>query len=358
MLPPLVDGILSSTFVVCLALAYGLIYGVLGAMDLTVGARFAAAGFAGWLVANRLSGDGNPAWHPVVWLGAVAGAVAVTIPIWSLLRPLSRRAPLVMLVGSLGLASVLQAAYQAFFGATPRVFVGYPAETGLPLLRTTATPLQLLALGYVAAATAVLAFLFHCTSFGKKLRALAADPEVARCVFGLNSDRLTWIAVVASSILLAPAGLLYSIGHGITPTTGSDIGLLAFVATIVAGRQNPLGAVGAALGLMVIATLAIRWTLNETIAAALAVGFVLGARMLFGFARASARSALAGVTVAIVVAVAGVGSLASLIEHAFPGRVALAQMPSAFQPLVPYFVIVCALLVRPTGLFRARHRVV
>ena len=350
MVASIFDAVIASSPVVCIALAYGIVYGILGLMDLTLSARFAAAAYAGWCVADRVNPAGNPAISAAVWVGAITGAMLLTVPTWVLLAPLTRRQPIVVLVGSLGLLSLTQAGFQALFGTAPKVFTGYPAETGIPFLGTAATPLQLLATGYMLLAVLSTALILSRTGFGDRLRAVAEDPEVAHSVFGLDVQRLTWQAVLFAGLLIAPAGLLHAVGNGVAPGTGSQFGLLAFVATIVAGRRRPFAAAGIALALALIGTLSTRWTLVEAIVCViLGGGSIIAVRKMSSSLPVLARGAVAAV--ALILAIVTSEYCVALISDALPVEISAFQIPSAYQPLIPYLAIVAALLWRPNGIF-------
>jgi urea transport system permease protein len=350
------EGVLESSFVVCLALAHGLLYGTLRVMDLTVATRAAAAAYGGWWLASILVvNGGNPALNPLVWLAAVVGALAVGSLLWTLLAPLAKSAPLVMLVGSLGVSILFQAIYQFTFGAAPRVFANYPVETGISFLGTSATPLQMISAAYAIVAVSVIAVVLRMTTFGKRLRAVGQDAEVAQSVFGIDVQRVTWMTVLLATALAAPAALLYCIGHGVSPVSGVQQGLLAFVASIVAGRERPLGAAIVASLLVVVTTLAVKTGIAELI------GFgVMVAVGSYGLIRYANRlPAPVRLILLFVMTLAASGVVASLFEAQTLADVRGIRVPSEFQPLVPYALVAMALLWRPRGvLVTAQERTV
>jgi branched-chain amino acid transport system permease protein len=343
---PVVDALFDSPLLLALALAYGLVYGVLRVMDLTLAIRAAMAGYCGWLMATAMSPQ-NPVSSPLVWLAALAGVLLVGLPSWALLRPFASATPLATLVGSLGLLNVMQAALQSAFGAAPRVFPNYPAEEGLHLLGTTATPLQLIGSAYVGLAAFGLFVVLKWTSFGKRLRTAAQDDEVAHCVFGVDLERLRWITMALASLVVAPAALLHCISHGVSPVSGAQQSLLAFVAAIVAGRGRPLGAAVVALILAVGAAAAVAWSLTDAAIALLATfsvaavvrAFAARGRVRAGWAAAS--TCTGGLIVALVV---------TRIAGRVLGAGANLRLPTEYQSLIPYVIVVLALLWRPDGL--------
>jgi len=86
---PVVDSLLMAPPYVCLAMAFGLSYGMLGVMDLTIAVRFAAAAYGGW-IGSMLFGL-YPALDPAALFGALGGAMIVSVAAWSLLAPLARQ---------------------------------------------------------------------------------------------------------------------------------------------------------------------------------------------------------------------------------------------------------------------------
>jgi branched-subunit amino acid ABC-type transport system permease component len=352
MIPSIVDGVIASSAVVCLALAYGITYGMLGVMDLTLSARFASAAFASWWVAQTFYASKNPVFAPAVWIGAIGGATILTVLLWMAMAPLTRRAPLVVLIGSLGLVTMTEAGFQAVFGTTAKVFTGYPTETGVFFMGTTATPLQLTAAGYAILAVLLTAIVLANTGFGDKLHAIAEDPEVARCVFGLNVAKLTRQAILFTALLIGPAGMLYAVSHGATAVTGHNFGLIAFISTIVAGRRRPLAAAGIALVLTVLGTVFTRWNMAEWIAfTTVTCSVVIMAHQLIQRRKLTVRARAALYGTALVGGIVLAEALANFALRTLPEGGQSYHIPSAYQPLFPYLVIGVALLWRPKGIF-------
>jgi branched-subunit amino acid ABC-type transport system permease component len=336
----LVDGLMLAPPYVCLSLAYGLVY-MLGILDLSVSARFTAAAYGGWICVRVLGW--YPAVDPVVLGGSVLVAVATAAACWALLAPLARDNALVGLVGSLGLVYALQALYQLAFGAAPRVYTTYPVESGVTVFGAVGTPLQWAAMGYAVAAVVAVAILLHLPGWGQRLRAVAADPEIASAVLGIRPGRIAWASALFASVLVAPAAVLYGAGHGVSPSTGMDIGLTAFVAAIVAGRERPLGAAVTATFLVVLRSAAIRWSVWELSGAVISGGlaFWIGGCLC----RAPAGRVLAGLATGAVVFLA-----IRTVSGASGGLLPPVVVPAEFQDVVPYVLILAGLLLRPAGL--------
>jgi branched-chain amino acid transport system permease protein len=334
----IVDGILASPPVVCFALAYGIIYGLLGIMDLTLAVRFSTGGLLAWAFSHALGEANPPSLSGELWLVALGGAMVVGQGSWWALCRLRSSDGLAMLVGSFGFLQIFEVALQVIFGTSPHVFRGHPVQQGTPILGSTATQLDFLAVGYALASILAVAWILHRTKFGHRLQVVAAGADLARTVFNLQPTRLEWHAVCLASAVLGPAGFLHAVGHGATSSSGARFGLLGFVAAIVAGRSRPLGAVFVAFALSVASSVAVRWPWTAQLIA------LCGCALGLGLGQVERRSVrlLGAVTVLLTL------GAAAWLGDAFPG----AALPRAWQPLVPWFIAALALLWRPLGVLR------
>ncbi|MCE9637844.1 MAG: hypothetical protein K8T90_19260 [Planctomycetes bacterium] len=353
MLPGLADGVIASPPVVCLALAYGIVFGVLGTMDLTLGVRFAASAYAAHAVTQVLGLEGDPAFHPAAWAAALAGGLVATMLTWWLVRQLEQAGQMAVLIGSLGLSFAVGAALQWAFGARPVGFAGHPVQVGHAILGTTVTPLEGLALAWTCVAVIVAAWTLTRTRFGDRLAIVSADPEFAHANLGLRRGPLAWRAVLLSACLIAPAGFLYGVGHGATSTTGSEQALLAFVAAIAAGPRRPIAAAGSAMLVVVAGRVAVRAQLLE-LAALMALAAIL-VPLALALARRRSQRATTAIVSALVIAVLAAPTVAAAIRAVAGTELGESRIPSGYQPLIPYLLLLVALLLRPRGIWAQRE---
>ncbi len=349
MIEAFIDGLITSPLLVCLALAYGLVYGLLGVMDLTLGARVAMAGYGALMVAELLGVRSHPLGSVALWLGSLAGALLLATISWWLLAPLRKVESLAMLVGSLGLSYALVAAFQAVFGPTAQAFTSYPVEAGVKFLGTSATPLQLVSVLTMAVTFSALAWLLTRTRLGMAIEAVAADPELARTVFNIDRKRIEWVVVLGSSAVIAPVGFLYAVGHGVEPSTGSSQALLAFVCTIATGKFRPLWAGWTALGLGVFGSLVVGCNVAQAI---LLVG---SSAVYFGLLSFSRPQLLAPSTairlgIAVVLGLFTAEWLYGLFHPAPTSPLVVHRLPSAFKWFAQFALLTALLIWRSEGL--------
>jgi ribose transport system permease protein len=100
---------------------------------------------------------------------------------------------------------------------------------------------------YALAICVTLWYVFEYTAIGRRILFVGRGREVAR-LSGINTDRLRWGCLIASSLLGALAGVLYAGTQGAAdPVSGTSYLLPAFAAaflgstSIIPGRFNPWG---------------------------------------------------------------------------------------------------------------------
>ncbi|MDT4892475.1 MAG: branched-chain amino acid transport system permease protein [Pseudonocardiales bacterium] len=101
---------------------------------------------------------------------------------------------------------------------------------------------SLLIIGLTIGGVALLGLLFTRTSFGRQVRALAADRDTAR-LQGIAVNRLSLITFALSSAIAGIAGVLLAPATALTPDMGFTPMLFAFGAAIIGGFGRLTGVV-------------------------------------------------------------------------------------------------------------------
>lgn len=166
---------------------------------------------------------------------------------------LRRRAssPLIMLVGSLGVLLSLTALVSIVFSPDGRPL---PPPFGTDPWRfggASIKPFQVFFIGFTFVMFAGLALLLFKTSFGKAVRAIGDDEEVARIV-GINAPAIIAVIFALGAAIAAMGGIFLGEDLGIKPTNGLVLLLKGWVASVVGGIGNIYGALlgGFVLGMV------------------------------------------------------------------------------------------------------------
>ncbi len=161
------------------------------------------------------------------------------------------RSRLIMLVASLGVLLALTALTIIVFESAPRplpdVFGSTPWEVG----GATIKGFNVFSIGVACAAFIGLLLLLKRTAFGKSVRAIGDDEEVAKVV-GINTTVVIAIVFFLGAVFAALAGVLNGHDTAIQPRMGLIMLLKGWIASVVGGIGNLYGAIvgGFALGMI------------------------------------------------------------------------------------------------------------
>jgi branched-chain amino acid transport system permease protein len=137
---------------------------------------------------------------------------------------------------------------------------------------------QLIALGVALALALATYVALRRTYFGKALRALAYDREIAGA-YGVDHRRIGMLTAGLASAMAAVAGVLIGINQAVFPELASEWVGIVFAVVILGGIGNLLGAVGAGILIgLVYSQVSVAW---EPLGAPLVVFLLLILALLF-----------------------------------------------------------------------------
>ncbi len=244
----LANGLVYSSIIVLGAIGLSLVYSIGGFANfahgdtMTVGAYGSIVAFG--LVGSIGSGVlGLPIGFFVALLAGIAVAAVVAIATELLVyRPLDTDR-IGLLITSIGVAFVYRALVQMKFGTTPRNYdiqVLRPIDALVPYgIRITLHDVAIV----VSAAVLVggLHLLLQYTDFGRKMRAMADNPDLAR-ISGIRTGRVKLWTWVIGAGLAGAGGVFLGLYNQLTPRVGFSILLVVFAAVILGGIGSIYGA--------------------------------------------------------------------------------------------------------------------
>ena len=188
-----------------------------------------------WLIGPLLAGAMGLALYRGVYVYILSGA----------------RSSLGVLVGSLGILLALTAFTSVVFSPSgktlPDTFGSRSWEVGGAFVK----PFNLFVIAFVVVLFLGVSVLLKKTNFGKAVRAISDDAEVARIV-GVNTTVVIAVVFFLGAAIAALGGLLFGHDNAIRPNYGFMLLLKAWVASVVGGIGNIHGALlgGFVLGLV------------------------------------------------------------------------------------------------------------
>jgi branched-chain amino acid transport system permease protein len=228
-----------------IALGFVLVLNATTAVNFAHGEAVVAGGFLAVALATLVPADTVPGivLLPAALLAMAAFGVAL---VWLAYVPLRNRPPVAVFVSTIAVGIVVANSLNAIFGAAP--------HAGPPLFGGGQVTLGPLAVGSQALATIAIAglllgatgLLLTRSQLGRRLRACAQDPEMARAV-GIDLGRMTLVAFALATALAGAAGLMLANQFLITAHDGGGLMLKAYIAVVIGGWGSLRGAAAGAL---------------------------------------------------------------------------------------------------------------
>ena len=252
MLSPVVGLLTAATLLWLFHVVHGRLRPGARSLSVTVPAAVlagAVGGYCGLLVANEPGSSLYLSWG-VSCLLAGAGGLALYRGLYVRMRQRAR-SPLIMLVASLGVLLAITALITIVFESTPRPLPDAFGSSPLTIGGATIKGFNVFTVGVALAGFLLLLLLLKMTSFGKAVRAIGDDEEVAKIV-GINTTVVIAIVFFVGAVFAALGGLLSGHDISIQPRMGLLLLLKGWVASVVGGMGNIYGALlgGFVLGLV------------------------------------------------------------------------------------------------------------
>lgn len=241
-LPQLVvNSVIAGATYTLITLGFNLIYGTTKFINMAHGAVAAVGGYTVFFL-TRTMGAG-------VLLSIVAGVVFAGLIGYGMdkivFTPLRKRnaSNLVLFIASLGIFTVIQAVLAMFFTSQFQTLDPVSAAQGVYQFAGAAVSrVQLIIIFSAAIFFVGLTLFLKYTNFGKAVRAISDDEEVARMV-GINTDKVIGYVFFIGSAIAGLAGILIGFDVGIQPTMGLLVLLQGAISSIIGGIGNIYGGV-------------------------------------------------------------------------------------------------------------------
>ena len=250
-LQELVNGITTGALYSLVALGFSMVYGVLKLLNFAHGDLYMIGAYVGFFVIQWFGGAANvgipvPLLLAIMFLLAagVSGGLGVAIERFAY-RPLRDAPRIAPLITAIGISFFLENAVLLLFGAQYRIYNTpefISLSSGIRIGSVTINTVQIMVLVLSAALMAGLQLLVNRTTWGKQVRAVAADREAAE-MLGINVNFTISMTFFLGSALAGVAGVMGGLlFNQVTNTIGFIIGLKAFTAAVVGGIGSLPGA--------------------------------------------------------------------------------------------------------------------
>ena len=150
-----------------------------------------------------------------------------------------------LMIAAMGLSTTYQNLANVVWGSKfkqlPRIFSVMTLNVGGIFIGTT----DLLCLSVALIVLVILLLIINKTRFGLHVRAVACGGRTAR-ILGVRIDRVIALVFVLAGVLAGMAGIMYGMKYNVYPTMG-NVGLKAFIASVIGGLGSVPGAIVGAI---------------------------------------------------------------------------------------------------------------
>jgi branched-chain amino acid transport system permease protein len=235
-----VNSIIAGAIYTLIALGFNLIFGATKFLNMAHGVVAAVGAYTVFFLAQSF---GVSAIFSAIIGILVAGGFGVLTDVL-VYQPLRRRhaSQFVLLVASLGVFTVLQALIAMIFTSQFKTLsIGNGVQQTYNLFGGIITTTQIVLVLCAVGCTMGLLILLNKTRFGRAIKAVSDDEEVAKIV-GINTDRIIrWLFFIGSAIA-GLGGILVGYDTGIEPT----MGMWLLMSGVVSGIIGGIGSIGGA----------------------------------------------------------------------------------------------------------------
>lgn len=253
-LEQVVNGIFLGSTYALVAIAFTLIMGIFGMLNIAVGEVFMLGAFFGM----SLIMAGVP-FHfalPLAMIGS--GVVSLVIERLSF-RPLRHAPLLVPLLSTIGFSILLQNLANIVWGTERLEFPSVAALPDLKLGGMVIPSVQFLVLGSAVVLILALDLFIQRTRLGRGMRAVAENLETSS-ILGVEPNGIILVTFFVSGLLAGASGVFFGLTFSlIAPTIGLEVGLKGIAAMIVGGLGNMRGGIIGGLLIGITETLSVAY---------------------------------------------------------------------------------------------------
>lgn len=236
----ILNSIIAGAIYTLVAISFNLIYGVTKFFNLAHGMIAIVGGYTTFYFSKIL--DLN------IYIAIILGIISSGLIGYSLDKliflPLRKRkaSNMVLLVASLGAMTSLQGIIAILFSNQFRTLSNMGEQRIFEFFGGAITQTQLIIILTAFLVTIGLLLILYKTDFGKAVRAISDDEEVAR-IIGINTNKIIGYVFFIGSAIAGLAGILVGFDTGFEPIAGLNLLLKGVISSIVGGMGDVYGGI-------------------------------------------------------------------------------------------------------------------
>lgn len=233
----LFTGIIMGCIIAQVAMGLTLIWGIDGFINVAQGAQLTAGAYFAYYFYARLGMSIS-----VAATLTVLTTCAVVLGVYFVaVQPLGASSPTSKLLATLACHMVIISLVAIAWGSAVQTY-GLPVQRDYEFHGLLVSRVEIAILVATGAVVAVMYMLIFRSRLGRRVRAVADRPELAR-VAGISVQRIEIYIWIINGVCCALAGVLLGAQAGVYPLMGWQLLLTACAAVVLGGIGNPFGAV-------------------------------------------------------------------------------------------------------------------
>ena len=247
LLQEIVNGLVLGSTYALVAVGFNVIYGVVGILNVAQGDIAVAGSYVSLAVLAVLgiTSSGLLAASIGLLASLVGSAIIGAVLYFGVVKRIPDDQMLSMFVATIGVSLAIEYLIARLEGSYPKTFPSLLGNGSWTVLGVLVTHAEVIVVVVSLLLALVVGLSISKTSFGRKMRAVAEQPEVA-AAYGVNVESVRLLSVCGTSMIAGLAGfLLAGLFNTAEPFLGQTLALNMFVVSIVGGSSSVLGAVTA-----------------------------------------------------------------------------------------------------------------
>jgi len=233
----IVNGLIAGSLAALIAGGLALVYGVLGVFNLALGQMVLLGGYITWWL-HQAMGFGL---FPSILGGLIFGALLSWLTFEVFVAPFYKRHRFFPLVTTIALSMILDGLILLLFEERPRSILPGVKNT-MEIFGAFISPVQIIMILLTVLILSLFAYVFHSTSFGRRIRAVVQNDHAAMSL-GIRAPVLHRAVFILSGVLAASGGIYIGIDNSLTPVLAFSITIKAYAAIIAGGKGHLWGAI-------------------------------------------------------------------------------------------------------------------
>jgi branched-subunit amino acid ABC-type transport system permease component len=233
----LANALIAGSLAALIAGGLALVYGVLGVFNMALGQLALTGGYIAWWL--------HQVAHQSLFLSVIGGLISGALMTWLtfevFVRPFYKHHRFLPLVTTIAWSMILDGLILLVFEERPRSILS-GGKSMITVGSALISKEQCVMIVLTIASLLLFAWVFHCTSLGRKLRAVVQHESAARSL-GINSAVLHRVIFIVSGIFAAAGGIFIGIDQNLSPTLAFSLTIKAYAAIIAGGKGNIWGAI-------------------------------------------------------------------------------------------------------------------